>query len=98
MVISITKQYFGSWKTLNFYLFQSKKVKIGNIIDKFVRTMKLVYQWFWPKVASECVICQDGYRDGVDIGEDASLQAGHDAGFCETSLIFHLAKMRGSVM
>ena len=41
---------------------------------------------------------QEGYRDGIETGEEDALQDGHDNGFQQTCCLFHLARIRGSVV
>ena len=41
---------------------------------------------------------QEGYRNGVEIGEETCIQDGHDNGFQRTSRLFHLARIRGAVV
>lgn len=41
---------------------------------------------------------KEGYRNGLEIGEEARLQDGHDAGFQQSSCLFHLARIHGSVV
>jgi len=43
------------------------------------------------------VVWQDGYRDGVTVGEESTLQDGRDTGFQHASFLFHLAKIHGSI-
>jgi len=63
------------------------------VLSSEVNWWLLNYKWF---IALFC--WQDGYRNGVQAGEEASLQAGHDAGFHRTSCLFHLARIRGSLV
>jgi len=44
-----------------------------------------------------CFYFQDGYRDGLEMGEEQTVQAGHDEGFRQSSGFYHLSALRGVI-
>ena len=49
-------------------------------------------------IGKRFIILQEGYREGLDAGQESTLQDGFNKGFAlATSLLFNIAELRGEI-